>query len=152
MAKKSILPPILKINLKKGYSPPVHHPPVLPPPEIPPCSSPLPCTELELSRDDQTGNSLGALKDERENGQSEIPLVVRSNMTGEIPLEPIQFLGGEGKVAPMREYPALKSPPAGTGYEDPENLISTWNKLVLTAFCTLTVRESRSRGEITLFK
>ena len=33
-----------------------------------------------------------------------------------------------------------------------KSLISRWNKLMSTAFCTLTVRGSRSRGEIYHFK
>ena len=45
IAAKSILPPTLKIILKKYYPLLVHPRPSLPQPEILPCSSPLPCTE-----------------------------------------------------------------------------------------------------------
>ena len=48
-----------------------------------------------------------------------MPLVVRPGMTEEIPLERAHSLGGEGKVVPKRERPAVKSPPADMGLEGP---------------------------------
>ena len=50
----------------------------------------------------------------------ESPLIVRPDMKEEIPLERAQLLGGEGKVVPNREYPALKSQPTGTRMEELE--------------------------------
>ena len=69
IATKGILPPTLKINLKKYYPPPVRQTPVLPQhQEIPSYSqSPMPCTESESLRDDPTENEcLGVQADGRE--------------------------------------------------------------------------------------
>ena len=125
MAAKGILPPTLKIVLKKYY--PL---PVLLHPKIPSRSSSLPYTEPESSGDNQTENdSLGAPADVWEEKRSETPLAVEpDDMTGKhqdqvkIPLERAQFLGGEGKMMPKRECPALKSPPAGTRLDKPGEL------------------------------
>ena len=125
MTAKGILPPTLKMILKKYYPLPVHPLPVSPHPEIPSCSSPLPCTEPESSGGDQTKNDhVGAPSDEPEEERSEIPLAVYlDDMTGkhrdleQIPLEKAPFLGGEGKVVPQRASPALKK-----GLKGPEKL------------------------------
>ena len=115
MAAKGILPPTLKMILKKYYPLPVS-----PHPEIPSCSSSLPCTEPESSRDDQTeSDSLGAPIDGPKEERSEIPLAVEPDgMMGKrrdgehIPLGRARFSEGEGKVVPKRGCPALKSPSA----------------------------------------
>ena len=75
-AKGILLPTLIMVILKKYYPPPVRQSPVPPHPEIPSCSSSLPCTEPESSRDDQTkSDSLEApLVDGPKEEQSEIPL------------------------------------------------------------------------------
>ena len=125
MAAKGILPPTLKMILKKYY--PL---PILLHPEISSCSSPLPCTEPESSERDQTeSDSLRAPVDESKEEQSEIPLAVEPDdmmeelRDGEqIPLERAQFSEEEGKVVPRRAFPALKSPSACKGLEGSEKL------------------------------
>ena len=84
MVKMGILPTILKMTFEK-YPLPVHQPPLLSSPEIPPCSSPLPCTEPESSKDDQTENdSLERPTGGQEEEQLEISLAVRPDMTEEM--------------------------------------------------------------------
>ena len=108
MAAKGILPPTLKMILKKYY--------------------PLPCTEPESSRNDHIESySLKAPADGLEEERLEIPLAVQpDDMTGkhrdreQIPLERAQLLREEGKVVPMRAFLALKSPSsAGKELEGP---------------------------------
>ena len=78
MEKKGISPPTLKVPFKYYYPLPVHHPLVPPRPEIQTCSSSLPCTEPELSGDDQTeSESLGAPVGKQEVEKLEISLVAQ---------------------------------------------------------------------------
>ena len=85
MAKEGILPPTLKITLKKYYPLTIHQPLVPPRPELPTYLSPLPCTEPESSGDDQTeSDSLGAPADGREEERLEISLIARPDMSEEI--------------------------------------------------------------------
>ena len=71
MAANSILPPTLKMILKRYYLLPVRQSPVLPHPENPSCPSSLPCTKPKSSGDDQTeSGSLGAPVDGPKEEQS----------------------------------------------------------------------------------
>ena len=96
--------------------------PVSPHPEIPACSSSLPCTEPESSRDDQTeSDSLGPPIDGPKEEQSEMPLAIEpDDMTGKhrdgehISLKRAQVLEEGGMVVPKRGCLVLKSPPADT--------------------------------------
>ena len=83
-ARKGILPPTLKMTLKRYYPLPVRQSPVPPHPEIPLCLSSLPCTESEPSGDDRTErDSLEAPADGSEEERSEIPLAGEpDDMTG----------------------------------------------------------------------
>ena len=115
MAAKGILPPTLKMILKRYYLLPVRQSLVLPHPENPSCPSSLPCDEPKSSEDDQTeSDSLGAPVDGPKEKQSEISLAVESNdMTGkhwdgeQIQLERTQLSEEEGKIVPKRSFPAL---------------------------------------------
>ena len=80
MARKGILPPTLKTNIKTYCPLLVRQSPVPPHPETPSYLSSFPCTESESSGDDQTeSGSLEAPADGSEEELSENPLVGKPN-------------------------------------------------------------------------
>ena len=157
MAVKGVLPPTLKMVLKKYYPLPVHPLSGSPHPEIPSWSPLLPCTEPESSGDDQTESGyFGAPADGPKEERSEIMLAVQPDyVTGkhrdreQTPLERVQLSGGEGKVVTKRAFPVLKSPSAGKGLEGLKSCVLRCNKLRWTDFRTLTAQGPRIRGENT---
>ena len=132
MAAKGILPPTLKMILRKHYPLPVRQSPVLPHPEIPSPSSSLPCTEPESSGEDQTeSDSLGAPVDGPREEQSETPLAVEpDDRTGkhrdgeQIQLERGQSSEGEGRLMPERAFLAPKKHRLVQGWTIPESSIN----------------------------
>ena len=111
MARKGLLPPPLKINLKTRYPLPLEQQPqpVLLPSDIPPYPQSLPCAEPEsLGNDQIRSDYLEVLAADQGEERWEIPLAARpDDMVGkhrerrEILL--VQVLGGESKVVPKRE-------------------------------------------------
>ena len=94
---------------------PVHQPLVPPRPEIPSCSSPLPCTELEWSGDEQTeSGSLGSPANGRKEEQLEISIVPRLE---EIQLDRAHISEGKGALVLKRECPVLKLPDGFLGVD-----------------------------------
>ena len=132
MAVRGILPPPLKMILKKHFPLPVRQSPVLPHPEIPSCSSSLPCTEPESSGVDQTeSHSFGVPVDGPKEEQSGISLAREPNdMTGKhrdgerIPLDGVStFFRRRGQGgAQARAFLVLKSPSVCTELEEHEEL------------------------------